>query len=376
MVIALLTFNVQAQVKIGENPTVIDPSAILEIESTDKGVLLPRVSLSSATMQLGSVANATGLLIFNSGGSLSQGYYFWNGSEWRSIETNTAIPPQLSNVICGAASLTPGVYTSGQSYTGVMTIPYTGGNGGSFSTGATTTVNGLNVSLRSDKLKNGSGELYFDITGTPTVSSPTATNITVDNGLIPFYSGSCTAKVGDVSNANIQTAATMGPLFATSDPAAGYHRFVTSPDGKFSVRVIINQGGAFANSDLQIRSNIGTPSIMWNAGTYYINGTTHQGNNGMTFPSAGVWYGNGGGDGVTMGDGVTNAWADADVYFNSPEWRRYSWMNTDPNDKTMYVLTFMLGAPSSALIANATNCPASTCTQTKAFLKIEQVSAD
>ena len=32
------------QVKIGDNPNTIDASAILEIESTDKGLLMPRLS--------------------------------------------------------------------------------------------------------------------------------------------------------------------------------------------------------------------------------------------------------------------------------------------------------------------------------------------
>lgn len=151
---------------------------------------------------------------------------------------------------------------------------------------------------------------------------------------------------------------------------------MTSPDGKYSVRAVINQGGAFSETDLQIRSNVGTPTIMANLNTQYVNGAITYGNNGTTFPVVGKWYGNGGGSGTTFYEGITQAWGDPDVYFVSPEYRRYTWTSTDSNDKTMYIMTFMMGAPSPALIANATNCPNGVCTSTKVYLKIEQIVAE
>lgn len=164
-------------------------------------------------------------------------------------------------------------------------------------------------------------------------------------------------------------------MYATTDPTAGYHRFVTSADGKFSVRVVINEGGTLANADIQIRSNVGTPTILWNAGIDYVSdGSLTDGNNGMTFPAQGVWYGNGGANGTTMGSAITNAWGDADVYYGSPEWRRYTWTSSDSSDATVYKLEFMMGAPNSSLVANTTNCPSGTCTNSKAYLQITQIA--
>lgn len=65
-----------SQVKIGDNPNSIDASAILEIESTDKGLLMPRLT----TLQRDAVASpATGLMLFNTDLGCLQIY---NGAFW------------------------------------------------------------------------------------------------------------------------------------------------------------------------------------------------------------------------------------------------------------------------------------------------------
>lgn len=88
--ILMLLFNVSfAQVKIGNNPNTIDPNSILELESTSKGFLPPRVALNSTT----NVAPLTGtvpsgMLVYSTGGTLPDGYYYWNGTVWRLVATS------------------------------------------------------------------------------------------------------------------------------------------------------------------------------------------------------------------------------------------------------------------------------------------------
>lgn len=54
--------KIQAQVKIGNNPTIINSSAVLELESTNKGFLLPRLE----TNQRDAIESpAKGLVIYN-----------------------------------------------------------------------------------------------------------------------------------------------------------------------------------------------------------------------------------------------------------------------------------------------------------------------
>lgn len=67
-----------------------DASAILDMKASDKGILPPRLILSSANMQLSSNPNATGLLVFNTASTpLKSGYYFWDGIQWQKLDSTT-----------------------------------------------------------------------------------------------------------------------------------------------------------------------------------------------------------------------------------------------------------------------------------------------
>lgn len=91
----LSAFISQAQVKIGNNPSTIDANSLLEMESTNKGFLAPRVtltSISSVSPLSGTVP--AGMLVYNSVGSLTYGYYYWDGTEWKLLSNgniNTAV---------------------------------------------------------------------------------------------------------------------------------------------------------------------------------------------------------------------------------------------------------------------------------------------
>lgn len=84
-------------VKIGPDVSPPDPSAILEIESTNKGVLFPNVNLESINND-GSGANpdpivtpADGLFVYNlsNAAPFSSGYYYWDGSTWLAVKSGT-----------------------------------------------------------------------------------------------------------------------------------------------------------------------------------------------------------------------------------------------------------------------------------------------
>jgi hypothetical protein len=91
MAFCVFNFSATAQVKIGNNPNTIDANSLLELESTNKGFLPPRVALNDATL----VSPLTGtvpasMMVYSSGGSLPDGYYYWNGSAWKLIATSEA----------------------------------------------------------------------------------------------------------------------------------------------------------------------------------------------------------------------------------------------------------------------------------------------
>jgi hypothetical protein len=77
-----------SQVKIGDNPTTINSNSVLELESTNKGFLPPRVALNDKNDVAPLTGTVTaGMLVYSTGGTLADGYYYWNGTAWRLVST-------------------------------------------------------------------------------------------------------------------------------------------------------------------------------------------------------------------------------------------------------------------------------------------------
>jgi len=92
--------SVKAQVRIGGN-TAPSAAAVLDLNATDAanlakgGLVLPRVDLTSNTMQLTTgVANVTGTMVYNVTTTLGRiGIFYWNGNSWvlASLPSATAV---------------------------------------------------------------------------------------------------------------------------------------------------------------------------------------------------------------------------------------------------------------------------------------------
>ena len=82
--VGLCVFTAGFSQNIGIGTTNPDPSAVLDIASADKGLLIPRLSLSSQTNPSPVSSPAVGLLIFNDGkgGVQPAGFYWWDGAKW------------------------------------------------------------------------------------------------------------------------------------------------------------------------------------------------------------------------------------------------------------------------------------------------------
>lgn len=88
----LASSNTFAQQGFGTNQP--DKSAAVEIKSSNKGLLIPRVELDNITDQIGTVPNANSLLVYNNGTALPKGYYYWDtnasgGAKWIAFVTST-----------------------------------------------------------------------------------------------------------------------------------------------------------------------------------------------------------------------------------------------------------------------------------------------
>jgi len=86
--IGLGTVNVKAQVAIGAN-TVPHPGAVLDLKSTNQGLLLPRVALSDVAVfgLSGTASTAVGMTVYNTNAGIVNGkgvgIYVWDGNIWK-----------------------------------------------------------------------------------------------------------------------------------------------------------------------------------------------------------------------------------------------------------------------------------------------------
>lgn len=91
IIFKLLTLPVLSQgVGINETGGSPDASSILDVNSTNKGLLIPRVALVSPTNPI--AAPATSLLVYNtstSGTYPTPGFYYFNGTDWVLLASNS-----------------------------------------------------------------------------------------------------------------------------------------------------------------------------------------------------------------------------------------------------------------------------------------------
>jgi len=388
----------KGQVSIGSNIT--DPTAALNVEATDKGVLLPRVALTSPTDNVTIPTPTTGLLVYNTGASASfttVGYMFWDGSQWR-LFADTSSEPASAVLNCAGAQMSP----SQQIVNGtaiiagtVLQVPYTGSNGGVFN-GATLVSSGnpgVTATIANGMLSVGNGMLNFSLSGLPTLAQQAPAGITFD--LTPFLNantgvtGCSQVTVGNILTASIEEVAVMGNFMLVTDNTGNdtgtqyYALQCNSPDGKFSVRAevpvsqtSVRSGNQYLN--IQVRNNQSSDiPVIWNFSTHYgASGGSWDGSGVLTIPPQ-RW----GGD-QDSGNNWTNAtgsnssngayWGQVGIYDsanNGPEYRRYTWIPLGANNKVSYEITVMVA------LDTTTPTTAVHPTLIKCYIKFNQVTA-
>jgi hypothetical protein len=98
----------QNNVGINDDNSAAKASAMLDVYSTTKGLLIPRVALTSTTTAAPVTSPEASLLIYNTAttGDVSPGYYYWNGStKWVRL-TGSTDPQHLSNTVSKSANST------------------------------------------------------------------------------------------------------------------------------------------------------------------------------------------------------------------------------------------------------------------------------
>jgi hypothetical protein len=99
VVLVFLSSEIIGQVSISIDGSTPDGSAMLDVKSTNKGLLPPRIALTAINSVGPVVAPAIGLQVYNTAtdgtppNEVTPGYYCWNGTQWIPV-----VPPQGTNV--------------------------------------------------------------------------------------------------------------------------------------------------------------------------------------------------------------------------------------------------------------------------------------
>ncbi len=89
-IVFLLLNGITALAQVGVHTDFPDNSSAMDIVATNRGLLIPRVTLTSDLSSPNPItAPAVGLLVFNSGANQPVGFYYWTGSVWVMISTGS-----------------------------------------------------------------------------------------------------------------------------------------------------------------------------------------------------------------------------------------------------------------------------------------------
>ena len=157
-----------SQVGIGTNSP--HSSSILDLTATDKALLLPRVANTAAV-----ASPVNGMMIYDISSECIKGY---ENNAWTNCLSAQA--GSLSTLTCSSAVVT-GSLISGEAASGVSaSIPYTG-TGGVYNgqSVSSTGVTGLTASIMAGTFVDGSGNLVYNITGTPSGAGTASFDINI-----------------------------------------------------------------------------------------------------------------------------------------------------------------------------------------------------
>jgi hypothetical protein len=111
-----------AQVKITDGAVMtMDANSLLELESTNKGLLIPRMAINNLNLPAPLTAPVpVGMLVYSTGGTVTDGFYYWTGSSWKKFVQATV---QVNE---GGTGLTSGTSGGILAFTGASVISSSG----------------------------------------------------------------------------------------------------------------------------------------------------------------------------------------------------------------------------------------------------------
>ena len=108
----LLLFSLSLSAQVGINTTTPNASSMLDITATDKGLLIPRISIPNLNAAAPVTSPVTSLLVYNTNATTGIGFYYWDGSKWTPFTGGTSHWTKTGNDIYNNNTGNVGVGTS------------------------------------------------------------------------------------------------------------------------------------------------------------------------------------------------------------------------------------------------------------------------
>jgi hypothetical protein len=263
-IIILCTYSVQAQVGIGT--VTPNTSAVLDVESTTKGLLLPRLT----TLQRDEIVlPVAGLTIFNSTKECLEWYdgvLWYNACGSQSSTNGTAIVSSYNCIKANAGIMTEGVPVSGVTQTITATVVAKG------TYNISTTANGVTFSGSGTFSGTGAQDIVLTATGAPTFTgskkfilnttpSCNFTRTTVNastNGSAVVSAYNCTKSSSGTMNEGVPVSGVTQTITATV-VTIGTYNISTTANG-----VTFSGSGDFSGTGAQniVLTASGTPTVI------------------------------------------------------------------------------------------------------------------
>ena len=255
----------QAQ-SIGINATGADPasSAMLDVSSTNSGLLIPRIALTATNAATPVTSPATSLLVYNTAtagtapNNVVPGYYFWNGSAWVLLVASSTngnvgirnVSPTQALDVTGNVRFSGALMPNNAAGTSGFILQSNGANN------APTWVTPTSVAQTTSWLQNGNAVTSMQSLGTTT------------NFALPFITNNVERmRLTTTGNLGIGSSTFDGTnpekLLVDAGTTTSYNLMTGrgSIDNYLQINVKNNSGGGSASSDLVATANNGTEAI-------------------------------------------------------------------------------------------------------------------
>jgi hypothetical protein len=225
--------------KFGDDSFTIDANAVLELQSTNKGLLLPRVPLTSTSLVSPLSAGSTltaGMTVYNTAtqNDVTPGFYYYNGTKWvRVADSSSTIA--VANGGTGATTAAGALTNLGAQSTSNLSSSVATNTGSTTmypSVSAVETYVAAKETPDATSLLKGKIQLTGDLAGT--AASPLVAAGAIDNSKI-----SATAAIADTKLATIATAGKVSNSATTATSANTVSTIVLrDASGNFSAGAI------------------------------------------------------------------------------------------------------------------------------------------